>query len=158
MTFLASIPPGELSIHSLAQNLELDHKTVEHYLTILNSVGLIREMRPYEGGGAGLRKPSKYFLNNTTLMHTMQQYLGQPISKGTQRELFFIQSLQNTGIDLFHSKQADYRVRQALFEIGGRSKTARQLKGAEIPSYLVKDDILGPLKNEIPLFEFGFLY
>ena len=77
----------------LVKSLGIDHKTVEHYVTILASVGLVREMRPYEGGGPGLRKPAKILLNNTNLMHTVQQYLGQGISKGMERELFFIQLL-----------------------------------------------------------------
>jgi predicted AAA+ superfamily ATPase len=79
----------------------IDHKTTQHYLTILTSVRLVRELHPYQGGSAGLKKGSKFFLNNTTLMHTMQQYLGQPILKGTERELFFIQSMQNGEIPLF---------------------------------------------------------
>lgn len=158
LTYLASIPPGDLNMHSLARNLGIDHKTVEHYVAILASVGLIREMRPYEGGSSGLRKPSKILLNNTNLIHTMDQYLGQQPSKGMERELFFIQSLQNAGIEIFYSKQADYRTRQVVFEIGGKNKTRDQLKALKEPSYLVKDDILHPLRGEIPLFLFGFLY
>ena len=158
LTFLASIPPGDLNIHNLAKNLGVDHKTAEHYLTILASVGLIREMRPYEGGSNSIRKPAKILLGNTTLIHTMQQYLGKAISKGTERELFFIQSLQDAEIDLFYSKEADYRTREAIFEIGGKNKTRKQLKELKEPSYLVKDEILYPLKGEIPLLLFGFLY
>jgi predicted AAA+ superfamily ATPase len=158
LTYPASIPPGDLNMHNLAKNLGIDHKTVEHYVTILASVGLIREMRPYEGGSPGLRKPSKILLNNTNLIHTMQQYLGQQPSKGMERELFFIQSLQNADVEIFYSKQADYQTRQAVFEIGGKNKTRTQLKALKEPSYLVKDDILHALKGEIPLFLFGFLY
>ncbi len=158
LTYLASIPPGELNMHSLAKNLGIDHKTVEHYVTILVSVGLVREMHPYEGGGPALRKPAKIFLNNTNLIHTMEQYLGKQSSKGMERELFFIQSLQNAGIEVFYSKQADYRTRDVVFEIGGKNKTREQLKEVKEPSYLVKDDILHPLQGEIPLFLFGFIY
>lgn len=158
LTYLASIPPGDLNMHNLAKNLGIDHKTAEHYVTILASVGLVREMRPYEGGGPGLRKPSKILLNNTNLIHTLQQYLGQLSSKGMERELFFIQSLQNAGIEIFYSKQADYRTRKVVFEVGGKNKTRGQLKDVKQSSYLVKDDILHPLKGEIPLFLFGFLY
>ena len=50
LTYLASIPPGELNTHCLAKNLGIDSKTVEHYVSILAAVGLIREMRPFEGG------------------------------------------------------------------------------------------------------------
>ncbi|MBA3722917.1 MAG: ATP-binding protein [Parachlamydiaceae bacterium] len=158
LTYLASIPPGDLNIHNLAKSLGIDHKTVENYVSILGSVGLIREMRPYEGGSSGIRKPSKILLNNTNLIHTLQQYLGQQPSKGMERELFFIQSLQNANIEIFYSKQADYRTRQTVFEIGGRNKNKDQLKTIKEPSYLVKDDIIHPLKGEIPLFLFGFLY
>lgn len=158
LTYLASIPPGDLNTHNLAKNLGIDRKTVEHYVAILASVGLIREMSPYEGGAPGLRKPSKILLNNTNLIHTLQQYLGQEPSKGMERELFFIQSLQNADIEIFYSKQADYRTCQAVFEIGGRNKTRDQLKELKEPSYLVKDNILHALKGEIPLFLFGFLY
>ena len=158
LSYLASIPPGDLNMNNLAKNLGIDHKTTEHYVAILASVGLIREMRPYEGGGPGLRKPSKILLNNTNLIHTMQQYLGQQPSKGMERELFFIQALQNAEIEIFYSKKADYRTRQVIFEIGGKNKTKDQLREVKEPSYLVKDQILHPLKGEIPLFLFGFLY
>lgn len=158
LSYLASIPPGDLNTHNLAKNLGIDHKTVEHYVTILAAVGLIREMRPFEGGSSGMRKPCKIVLNNTNLIHTIQQYLGQPVSKGMERELFFVQSLQNANIEVFYSKQADYRTRHAVFEIGGKNKTREQLKDLKVPSFIVKDDILQPLKGEIPLFLFGFLY
>lgn len=158
LTYLASIPPGELSIHNLSQNLSIDHKTAQHYLTILVSVGLIREIHPYGKDSARVRKPSKFLLNNTTLMHTMQQYLGQPILKGTERELFFIQSLQNAEIPVFYSEKDDYQARKAIFEIGGKNKTNHQIKEAPLPAYLMKDDILKPFKNEIPLIQCGFLY
>jgi hypothetical protein len=72
--------------------------------------------------------------------------------------LFFVQSLQNADIELFYSKQADYRTRHIIFEVGGKNKTKKQLQGLKEPSYLVKDDILHPLQGEIPLFLFGFLY
>lgn len=158
LTYLASIPPGDLNIHNLSNHLGVDNRTGEHYLNILLSVGLIREMRPFEGGSPGLRKPTKFLLNNTTLMHTLQEYLGQPISKGTERELFFVQSLQNAGINLFYSKNAGYQTREAIFEVGGKNNTRRQVKENILPAYLIKDDVLHSFKQEIPLYQCGFLY
>lgn len=158
LTYQASIPPGELNINNLAKNLGLDHKTVEHYISILSAVGLIRELRTYSGGSVGIRKAPKILLNNTNLIHTLQQYLGQPISKGMERELFFIQSLQNAEVDIFFSKDGDYRTRNTIFEIGGKNKNRDQLNHLDEPSYVIKDDILDPLKGEIPLFLFGFIY
>ncbi|MBS0630128.1 MAG: hypothetical protein JSS30_07910 [Verrucomicrobia bacterium] len=146
------------NIHSLAKHLGIDHKTIQHYITILASVGLVREMRPFEGGGPGLRKHPKILLNNTNLIHTFLQQIGSQPSNGMERELFFVQSLQNAGIEIFHSKQADYRTRDAIFEIGGKNKTREQFKEVKEGSYLVKDGIFHPLQGEIPLFLFGFLY
>ena len=90
-----------MSIHNLSHNLGIDHKTTEHYLTILASVGLARPLYPYEAGSHSLRKSSKLFLNNTTLMHTLQQYHGHEVPKGTERELFFIQALQDAQVEIF---------------------------------------------------------
>jgi len=158
LTYLVSIPPGELNFHNLYKHLGIDQKTVEHYCGILSTVGMMREMRPFEAGSAAIRKRIKIFLDNTNLLHTFQQYLGQEISKGLERELFFVQSMQNAAIEIFYSKQADFRIRDVIFEIGGRNKTNYQLKEIKEPAYLVKDGILHPLKGEIPLFLFGFLY
>ncbi len=158
LTFLGSIPPGEVSIHNISHDLGIDHKTVEHYLSILESVGLVRLLHPFMGGSQALRKSHKIFLNNTTLMHTLKQYHGQDISKGTERELFFVQALQDAGEDIFFTKIGDFRTRNSVFEVGGKNKDKKQLRTVEGASFLVKDDILTPLKGEIPLFYFGFLY
>ena len=88
---------------------------------------MMREMRPFEGGSMGIRRPAKIFLDNTNLIHTFQQYLGQEISKGMERELFFVQSMQNAAVKIFYSKQADFHTRQAIFEIRGKNKTNTQL-------------------------------
>jgi predicted AAA+ superfamily ATPase len=158
LTFLGSIPPGEINIHNISQNLGIDHKTCEHYLVILQSVGLARFLYPYGGGSGALRKPHKMFLNNTTCIHALQQYHGKEINKGLQRELFFIQSMQDAGKEIYFSKQGDFRTQDFVFEIGGKNKGKKQLKEVKETAFIVKDDILTPLKEEIPLFYFGFLY
>lgn len=158
LSYLASIPPGEVNTNNLSNNLGLDNKTTFHYLQILNTVGLARFIEPFEGGSQILRKPSKIFLHNTTLMYALETYLGQDVKKGAVRELFFIQSLMDANLDIFFSKQGDYRTKDAVFEIGGKNKTNRQIQTVEENCYLIKDDILVPAGNEIPLFYFGFTY
>ena len=39
--FLASIPPGEINSNNIARNIGMAHQIVDHYLNILESVGLI---------------------------------------------------------------------------------------------------------------------
>lgn len=157
LNFLASIPPGEININNLAKNLQIDHKTTEHYLIILSEAGLVRFVTAPDGGNRGLQKPLKIFINNTTLLSALNHYLGEVLSIGTVRELFFLQSLMNAEYDVFYSTIGDYTVGEDFFEIGGKNKKQQQLKQAK-RGYLVKDDILYPGHMEIPLYLFGFLY
>ncbi len=71
--------------------------------------------------------------------------------------LDFLQALRDANQTVFYSKLGDYRVNQHVFEIGGKNKTGRQIAESHDPSFLVKDDILFPTKNVIPLFYFGFI-
>ncbi len=41
LSYLATIPPGEVNTNNIAKNLNVAHQTVFNYLTILESVGLI---------------------------------------------------------------------------------------------------------------------
>jgi len=154
LNFFASIPPGEMSINNIAKNLGLDHKTTDHYLQILNEVGLIRFVYPPDGGSRALSKPAKAFINNTTLLSVLNQ-LGRPLSIGTLRELFFVQSLSNAGLPVFYSSIGDYQVNNHYFEIGGKNKKQKQ---SQNKIYLVKDDILHSGPYQLPLYLFGFLY
>ena len=157
LNFLASIPPGQINIHNLAKNLSIDDKTTFNYLNMLNNTGLIRIIYPTANGNQILRKPEKIFLNNTTLLSTINKFLAKPVDQGNLRELFFIQSVENANIPVFYSKEGDYQVNEFIFEIGGKNKTKKQIKNS-IHALLVKDDILVSTKNEIPLYFFGFLY
>jgi hypothetical protein len=60
-------------------------------------------------------------------------------------------------INFHYSKVGDYTVKDRIFEIGGKNKKTKQIKGHE-NALLVKDDILIGNKIEIPLYCFGFLY
>lgn len=158
LNFLASIPPGQINTYNLARHLGVDSKTAAYYLKILQDTGLVHLLYTAEGGNQLLRKPKKVFLNNTTVLYALNNYLGQDISKGTARELFFIQAVTNARIDVFYNKQGDFQAQNTIFEIGGKNKTGRQLKDVKLPAIVVKDDIMVSSKDVIPLFYFGFLY
>ncbi|MGA8165117.1 MAG: ATP-binding protein [Waddliaceae bacterium] len=158
LSYLSNIPPGEVSTTNLGGHLGIDHKTAAHYLQILNDVGLVRMVYPQEGGSVALRKPAKVFLNNTTLLYAMEKFTGATVSKDTERELFFYQSVMDAGKEVFFSKVGDFSVENSIFEIGGKKKRSRQIKEALQSAYLVKDDILYPYGKSLPLHYFGFLY
>lgn len=156
--YLSSIPPGEVNTHNIAQNMQISHQTISHYLNILSEVGLVRMIYPFETGNQYLRKPEKIFLHNTTLLSAFEQFIGEGVNKGTLRELYFVQAMQDARQTIFYSKQGDYRSKNIIFEIGGKNKTTKQITKAPLPAVLVKDDILTASKNIIPLLFFGFLY
>ena len=157
LNFLVSIPPGSSNIHNLAKNLSIDDKTISHYLGNLQDTGLVNLIYPFESGNSALRRPEKIFLDNTNLHYALEGRLGSSIEIGTLRELFFIQSVKNAGMEVFHDKKGDYRVEDTIFEIGGKNKTSAQIKN-ELFAFLVKDDIFVSKQREIPLMYFGFLY
>jgi predicted AAA+ superfamily ATPase len=160
LNYLATIPPGSISTHSIAKQLGIDDKTTFQYLSILKETGLVRFVPPYGKGKQLLSKPDKIFLNNTTLQYTLHQYLGtqQSDEKGARRELFFAQSVMNAGLQLFTNTYVDFQVAGCLFEIGGKNKDTTQLNKTKLPAFLVKDDVLFGGQHSIPLFYFGFLY
>lgn len=158
LNYLASIPPGSINTHSIAKHLQIDDKTAFHYLSILKETGLARFVQPYAKGKQLLNKPEKIFLNNTTLQYAIDYFLGMNQDKGSIRELFFLQSIMNSGTAVFASAFADFQVNDCLFEIGGKNKTGRQLRDQPMPAFLVKDDILIGDKTTIPLLYFGFCY
>jgi len=156
--YLATIPPGTLNAHKLGASLGVDAKTAMNYLVILNETGLIRVLLPRARGHALIRKPEKTFLDNTTLYHAVCKGIGQTMDAGTTRELFFLASVQNAGHAVSYSDRGgDFRIGDAVFEVGGRGKGARQIAG-EPRGVVVKDDILIGAGRTVPLYLMGFLY
>lgn len=157
INYLSTIEPGKINTHNLSKRAGFNDKTISNYLSIMNDVGLARFVLPHGTGSVLLSKPSKVFINNTTLLHAMNCFLGKEVSKGLERELFFIQSVAGANEKIEYSEIGDYQVGETIFEIGGKNKKNRQIKNHE-KAFLVKDDSLVGGKNEIPLYCFGFLY
>lgn len=155
--FLASIPPGNVSVHNIAKNLGLDDKTVANYLQQLKTTGLVQLVHSSANGQALLRRPEKVFISNTNLQNAIAGNINQTIDIGTLRELFFIQSVTGSGKLATYSQIGDYQIDNTIFEIGGKNKKMQQIKDQE-NAFLVKDDILVSRRKEIPLMLFGFLY
>ncbi len=158
LSYLATIPPGELSRNSISKNIGLDNKTVQNYLEILKETGLIELIAENKSGSNILKKTEKAFLDNPDLYSSIIKEIGYESQKGTIREIFFIKMLKNSGHQIYFSKTGDFEVNNIIFEIGGKNKKLKQIKGKLNQAYLVKDDLLMGSKYEIPLYLFGFLY
>ncbi len=158
LSFLATIPPGDVSINRISKNIAIDNKTITNYVHILNETGLIRRININKSGSSLLKSKEKIFLENTNLYTAITNEIGYKTSIGTIRELFFINMVQNAGKHIYYSDIGDYEIDGMYFEIGGKKKKKNQIKNYLKSSYIVKDDILYGEKRVIPLYLFGFLY
>lgn len=158
LSYVATIPPGELNRNSIAKNIGLDNKTVQNYLNILSETGLLILLSVNKSGSAVLKSTEKMFLDNPDLYSSIAKEIGFTSNIGSIREIFFIRMLLNTGKKLHVSKIGDFELDGNYFEIGGKNKDKKQIKSDLRNSCLVKDDILYGSKHEIPLHLFGFLY
>lgn len=158
LSYLATIPPGELSRNSISKNIGLDNKTVRNYLNILQETGLIELISENKSGSNLLKQTEKIYLDNPDLYASIIEEIGYESKTGTIREIFFIKMLKNSGNKVFYNKTGDFKVNNTVFEIGGKDKTLKQIRNDLGNAYLVKDNILYGSKYEIPLYLFGFLY
>lgn len=158
LSYMATIPPSELNRNNIAKHTGLDHKTVQHYLQILQETGLVELVSSKQSGSQILKTTEKIYLDNPNIYQSISAEIGFDYQIGTVRELFFIKMLKNAGYKVHYSKTGDFTVDDMIFEIGGKGKTRKQLKQISKDAYLVKDDILYGGKNEIPLHLFGLLY
>ena len=155
--FIYSSPPSSINVHKIAKSLKKDHSNVAKYLEMLRESGLLRFLLIDKAGHALMRNTEKVYLNNTNLFYAIEHELRKGISKGSIRELFALTCLENTDLKPAFSKTGDLKCQDFIFEIGGKNKTARQIKDAE-NSFLLLDDILIGSKKRIPLYLLGFLY
>lgn len=149
---LCSSPPSELNKSKLSSAVGASWPTLSKYLERMQAAGLIYCLR----AGSGMRtvnRPDKLILNNPNLYFSL---CANP-NTGAIRETFFISQLSQ-GHQVHYYDQGDFVVDdQFIFEIGGRSKSNRQIRGQD-NAFIVADDIeIGSL-NQVPLWAFGMTY
>jgi len=146
--------PYKPNMAVLSSRTGISLNTLKIYLKLLNDADLLRLLYVNEKGINSMNKPEKIFLNNTSLMFNQGE---DNVNIGNLRETFFysqISSLHNVKA----SKNTDFLVdNKYSFEIGGYSKTKKQIKNLK-NAYIVKDDIEIGSDNVIPIWLFGFLY
>jgi len=158
LSYIATIPPGELSRNSIAKNIGLDNKTINNFLNILHESGMIELIDSKKSGSNLLKQTEKIFLDNTNMYHAIIEEIGYEVKIGSIREIFFIKMIKNIKKNIYYSKIGDFEIDEKVFEIGGKNKSLKQIKEKINNGFLVKDDIVYGGKHEIPLHLFGFLY
>jgi uncharacterized protein len=154
---IATSPPGELSYSGLASSLGVGIKLAKEIIRTLEQTGLVYKIPPFGVGKKAIRKEEK-ILMPLSFRSALCNYYGINIPKGSLREDFFVQHVNNcfylkTGKE---RRTPDFVVGDYIFEVGGPSKGFEQIKDKK-NAYIVKES-LGLGKREIPLYLFGFLY
>lgn len=148
---LCSSKPYELNISKLSSAVGASWPTLQKYLERMDAGSLIHIVR----GGARMRvvnKPDKLLLDNPNLFNVI---CAAP-ELGAIRESFFVSQVSLAHQVHYHDK-GDFIVDDTfVFEIGGASKTDRQLKNQS--GYVAADNIEIGADSKIPLWLFGFLY
>jgi predicted AAA+ superfamily ATPase len=154
MVMLCQAKPQEVNISKLAAAIGVSRNSVYTYLNYLEQAELIRGVWGEGKNTAMMAKPEKLYLANTNSFFAL---CNQPDS-GTVRETFFVSQLSQKH-ELRYPNKADFLVDgEKVFEVGGESKTSRQINDASHPAYLAIDDIEHGRGKRIPLWLFGFLY
>ena len=149
---LCSTNPVELNISKLSAAVETSRVTLLKYLERMAAGSLIHNVR----GGSGMRvvcKPDKVLLDNPNLFHAL---CASPNS-GSLRESFFVSQMSYQHQVHYHDK-GDFMVDEKwVFEVGGASKTLKQLAG-NVDGYAAIDDTVIGDGKRVPLWLFGITY
>ena len=152
---ISTSSPFEVNIEKMSRELRVSKEYVYIYLEALERSGLIKTVFPLQKGYRLIRKPSKVYLDNTNLYYLFCNSSLMP-EKGSIRECFFVNQVSYK-YPIHIAAHGDFIVGEYTFEVGGKSKTRKQLKGKE-KAFLVLDDVEIGVSSKIPLYLFGFLY
>jgi hypothetical protein len=146
--------PFKPNIEKLSERIGISKNTLKDYLHWMNDALLINLLYKESKGISRLTKPEKIYLYHPNLMMAIT---GNSVNVGNLRETFFYNQLAISH-QVNYTDKGDFLVDDKyVFEIGGKNKTTRQIQGLK-NSFLVLDNIETGLRNEIPLWLFGFLY
>ena len=152
VAILSTLVPYTPNITDLSVAIDSNRNNTVKYLFLLANAKLLN-LVSYKNKTIGdLTKPDKVLLNNTNLSYLY----GDNANIGSARETFFVNQL-NAVANVILAPQGDFMVDNYTFEIGGKSKSFKQIKDIQ-NSFVVADDIEIGHGNKIPLWLFGMLY
>jgi hypothetical protein len=146
--------PFTPNISQLSQMVDVTRISLTNYLSLLEKAHAVLLLHKTATGIRRMVKPEKIYLQNTNYIYALA---GEKTETSNIRETFFYNQLQ-VNHTVNYSEETDFTVDgKYAFEIGGKNKTQKQVKGLT-NAFLALDDIETGFRNEIPLWLFGFLY
>ena len=151
---LSEMVPFMPNIAQLSQMVDVTRRSLINYLLLLEKAHAVLLLKKETTGIRQMVKPEKIYLQNTNYHYALS---AENPEVGCLRETFFFNQLQQNHA-VTYNDQTDFCVNgKYYFEIGGKNKTVRQIKGLT-NAYLALDGLTTGYRNEIPLWLFGFLY
>lgn len=153
MAIVADSVPFKPNMSKISELLAISRNNIADYLLYMEEAGMVSQLRSETKGIRGLGKVDKVYLDNTNLVFGLAH---ENPNKGNIRETFFMNQLR-VNYPIVSSKIVDFTIDAFDFEIGGKSKSNKQIKTVA-NGFVVKDDIESGFLNTIPLWHFGLLY
>ncbi len=150
---IAQSVPFKPNFTKLATMLDINRNTVSELMVYLEKAGTINQLRNDTTGIRLLGKVDKVYLNNSNLAYAISDSMPDI---GNVRETAFYSMMKVTH-PITASSVSDFSIGNLTFEVGGKSKSKKQIQGME-NAYVVKDDVEYGYQNIIPLWMFGFAY
>lgn len=150
---IAHLAPYKPNMTSLATEIGVSKNNIQDYLVYMDRAGLVALLRDSVGGLRLLGKVEKVYLDNPTLMYALSE---EKPNVGNLRETFFFNQMRVRNV-VTSSPVSDFKIGELTFEVGGHSKSKRQIDGLS-NAFIVKDDIEYAHGNVIPLWMFGLNY
>jgi predicted AAA+ superfamily ATPase len=148
MAVIAKNVPFKPNFTQIAAVLGTSRNNIADYFLYIEEAGLIGQLR-----NESWDKVDKVYLDNSNLLYNLA---GATTDIGNVRETFFFNQLR-TKHKVCVSPVSDFQIDDMTFEVGGKSKSKKQIKDVE-RGFVVKDNIEFGYDNIIPLWQFGFLY
>ncbi|MGJ8745603.1 ATP-binding protein [Polaribacter sp.] len=151
---IAQSVPFTPNISKLSERLGMSRVFLINAIKLLNRADLVLELYKTTKGVGALTKPEKLYLNNTNLIYALAP---KQAEIGTLRETFFANQMKHIH-EIHLAEKGDFIInKKYTFEIGGKNKPTKQIKGIE-NGFVVRDDMEVGGLNIIPLYLFGFMY
>lgn len=153
LSIIAKSVPFKPNFTKIAEMVDVHRNQIVDFLYYFEKAGISLQLRDKTEGLRMLGKVEKIYLDNPNLMFA----IGSTATDiGNVRETFFLNqmSLEHT---ITSHISADFQIEDSIFEVGGKSKTKKQVYDLK-DAFLVKDDIEYGYMNTIPLWHFGMSY
>jgi predicted AAA+ superfamily ATPase len=151
---IAQSAPFKPNIQKISERVGITRNSLVIYMRYLEEAKIIKQLYTTVSGIGSLQKPQKIYFENPNLIYSLSALSSQI---GTVRETFVLNQLTKDN-NVAYPKSGDFIINEKYtFEVGGKSKTKKQIAGIE-NSFIIADKIEVGFGNRIPLWLLGFLY